>query len=79
MLFLLGHFQKMLDSSKDWLGMAVESIDGQIVPTFATPKMITSALRRSWKTNEKMEIMFCNDTQRDRLKGLVDENKKGIE
>jgi len=74
-----GPFRKMLGDSKEWLGMAVESIDGQIVPTYATPKMITSALQRSWKTNEKVEIMFCDDIQRDRLKTLVREKKRVTE
>lgn len=63
-----GKFQKAMtspdDHANDYIGMSVESVNGQIVPSFATPNMITNAIRKSWANNGKIEFLFCDVKRR---------------
>ena len=48
--------------------MAFESVDSQIVPSFANGKMVLSAINRSLNEKNKVEIMLCEDKLRAELK-----------
>eukprot|EP00586_Coscinodiscus_wailesii_P010028 CAMPEP_0172514024 /NCGR_PEP_ID=MMETSP1066-20121228/257245_1 /TAXON_ID=671091 /ORGANISM="Coscinodiscus wailesii, Strain CCMP2513" /LENGTH=1453 /DNA_ID=CAMNT_0013294535 /DNA_START=42 /DNA_END=4403 /DNA_ORIENTATION=- len=68
-----GPFQSSLDKSIKWPGMSLETINGQIVPSYATSKMVKSVLRRSWVQEGRVEITFCDDERREWLMGLMKE------
>lgn len=44
--------------------MAVESINGQFVPSYATKEMVKSAMARSWKSEQRVEILLCDDERK---------------
>jgi len=41
--------------------LAVESIDGQFVPSYASKDMVLNAMKRSWSKEKKVEVLFCDD------------------
>lgn len=66
-----GPFQNSLDKSINWTGMILESINGQIVPSYATSKLVKSVLKRSWINEGRVEITFCDSERREWLKSLL--------
>ena len=42
------------------IGLSVEAIAGQMVPSYASSEMVQHALERNWPT----DVLFCNDDQR---------------
>ena len=47
------------------LELAVESVNGQFVPSYASTGIVMNAMNRSWSTNEKVEIVFCDDERKE--------------
>lgn len=67
-----GYFQENLsglfvDDAKE---IAIESIDGQSVPSYATSEIVMNAMKRNWNKNGKLEILFCNDEERRWMSSL---------
>jgi len=52
---------------KRMIKLAIESINGQFVPSYASKDIVMSAIRRSWRNEQRVELTFCDDE----LKGLV--------
>eukprot|EP00540_Astrosyne_radiata_P006689 CAMPEP_0116828838 /NCGR_PEP_ID=MMETSP0418-20121206/3866_1 /TAXON_ID=1158023 /ORGANISM="Astrosyne radiata, Strain 13vi08-1A" /LENGTH=809 /DNA_ID=CAMNT_0004457747 /DNA_START=1 /DNA_END=2430 /DNA_ORIENTATION=+ len=44
--------------------LAVEEVNGQFVPSYATPSIVMNAMKRSWSSNEKVEVLFCDDARK---------------
>mmetsp|Transcript_10633 Transcript_10633/g.15556 ORF Transcript_10633/g.15556 Transcript_10633/m.15556 type:complete len:1439 (-) Transcript_10633:229-4545(-) len=61
------------------MGMVVEAVNGQVVPSYATCSMVTKALERSWTENGSVEILFIDDERKKWLqsfeKGKSDDKK----
>ena len=43
---------------------SIESVNGQFVPGYATTKMVSSAMDRSWKSDNSVELLFCDDERK---------------
>ena len=41
--------------------LAVESINGQFVPSYASTDMVSNAMKRSWNKERRVEIVFSDD------------------
>lgn len=63
-----GPIRRTIGNNNKWIGMAFESVDGQLVPSFANGKMVLSAINRSLNEKNKVEIMLCEDELRVELK-----------
>jgi len=50
--------------------LSFESINGQIVPSYAGVDMVKNALKRSWKDTGRMEIVFCDDERKSWVQSL---------
>mmetsp|Transcript_20005 Transcript_20005/g.40703 ORF Transcript_20005/g.40703 Transcript_20005/m.40703 type:complete len:677 (+) Transcript_20005:256-2286(+) len=42
------------------LGLSLETVAGQVVPSYASPEMVKNAIARNWPT----DVVFCNNVQR---------------
>lgn len=51
--------------------LSFESINGQIVPSYAGVDMVKNALQRSWKDTGRMEIVFCDDERKSWVQSLT--------
>mmetsp|Transcript_31228 Transcript_31228/g.62202 ORF Transcript_31228/g.62202 Transcript_31228/m.62202 type:complete len:151 (+) Transcript_31228:46-498(+) len=72
-----GIFQRQLkDVKKSIIGSFIESIDGEVIPSYVTPQIIINAINRRWTTNGQVEITFCNEKQRDAVRNLCNTNAK---
>lgn len=43
--------------------LAIDSVNGEFVPSFATPQMVKSAMDRAWRSDQagSVEILYCDD------------------
>jgi hypothetical protein len=46
------------------LNLSIEAINGQFVPSYASTSIVMNAMKRSWSTNGKVEILFCDDERK---------------
>jgi len=70
-----GIFQRQLkDVKKSIIGSFIESIDGEVIPSYVTPQIIINAINRRWTTNGQVEITFCNEKHRDAVRNLCNKN-----
>ena len=51
--------------------MSIESIDGQVIPSYANSDMVLNVMQQSWKKNMKLEIVFCDDKHKNWLRSLA--------
>jgi hypothetical protein len=51
--------------------LAVESINGQFVPSYASKDMVLNAMRRSWSKERRVEILLCDDECKAWVQALV--------
>lgn len=69
-----GLFQQAMEKCKQRSGslnLAVESINGQIVPSYASIDIVRNALNRSWTTSETTLLILCDDEQKKWLMAKV--------
>ncbi|CAJ1927844.1 unnamed protein product [Cylindrotheca closterium] len=63
-----GPFQSLAAILKDRqtkkLHQSIDAVNGEFVPSFATPQMVLSAMDRSWKSQGCVEVMFCDDQRK---------------
>jgi len=45
--------------------LAIESINGQFVPSYATESIVMNAINRSWHSDGRVELVFCDDEQKE--------------
>lgn len=50
--------------------VAIDSINGQFVPSYATKEMVLSALTRSWNADRKVDIILCDDGRKKYVQEL---------
>ncbi|KAL9186078.1 hypothetical protein ACHAXT_005316 [Thalassiosira profunda] len=66
-----GQFQRQMRASKQpFTGCKLESVDGEVVPSYANSQLIVNAMKRRWTSNGRVELTFCNERQRDALHKL---------
>jgi hypothetical protein len=72
-----GPFQTVTSTFKDaqtnQLHLSIESVNGEFVPSFANASMVKSAMDRSWKTENRVEILLCDDERKRWTQSLKDE------
>lgn len=72
-----GPFQVQLNSlvNEDTgkVHLSVDSVNGEFVPSFASAQMVQSAMNRSWKAEDHVEVIFCDDELKQWIQGLQDE------
>ena len=51
--------------------LAIESVNAQFVPSYASTSIMMNAMNRSWSTNGKVEVVFCDDEGREWLRMLT--------
>jgi hypothetical protein len=69
-----GIFQQAMEKCKQKNGkinLAVESINGQIVPSYSSIDIVRNALNRSWNASEATLITLCDDEQKQWLMSKV--------
>ena len=49
---------------------SIESVNGEFVPSFATTKVLINAMDRSWKSQNRVEIVFCDDERKSWVHSL---------
>jgi hypothetical protein len=63
-----GPFQSMMAEFQDretgHLHLSIDSVNGQFVPGYATTQMVKSAMERSWKSENRVELLFCDDEKK---------------
>lgn len=51
--------------------LAIDSVNGEFVPSFATPQMVKGAMDRSWKSEQgSVEVLYCDDARKKWAFGL---------
>ncbi len=50
--------------------LSIESVNGQFVPSYATCDIVRNAMKRSWATHCRVEVLLCNDTRKDWIHSL---------
>ena len=60
-----------LADKKGRLNVAIDSVNGQFVPSYATIQMVQNALKRSWNSDkQKVDLWLCDDEKRDWVRSL---------
>jgi len=54
--------------------LSVDSINGEFVPAFATTQMVKSAMERSWKSEDRIEVTYCDNDRKKFIFNLKDES-----
>lgn len=63
-----GLFQRQMKASKrPFVGCRLESVDGEIVPSYVNTQLIINAMNRRWAANGKVELTFCNEKHQNDL------------
>ncbi len=71
-----GIFQRQLKDAKEIIiGSYIESVDGEVIPSYVTPQIIINAINRRWTANGQVEITFCNEKHRDAVRNLCNTNE----
>lgn len=69
-----GIFNRALTNHADQKGrlfVAVDSVNGQFVPSYATTQMVHNALKRSWNSDQRqVDLWLCDDEKRDWIRSL---------
>lgn len=69
-----GLFHRQLSRYNDIEGrlrIAIDSINGQFVPSYVTKDMVMNALNRSWKNDKRVEIVLCDDERKQYIQSLT--------
>jgi hypothetical protein len=69
-----GVFQRALSKHADTKGrvnLAIDSVNGQFVPSYATLQIVQNGLKRSWKSEQQqVDLWLCDDERRDWIRAL---------
>ncbi|KAL7549489.1 hypothetical protein ACHAWF_012758 [Thalassiosira exigua] len=77
---VVGSFQRRMKALEDLrqptlVGCRLASVDGEDLPSYATPQLISSTLKRTWAANGRLRLTFCDEAHKEalsRLKPLTD-------
>jgi hypothetical protein len=50
--------------------LSIDAVNAQFVPSYATVDIVKNALKRSWVSTGRMEILFCDDARKDWVQSL---------
>jgi len=65
--------QRLRDPQTDtYSHLSIDSINGEFVPSFATPNLVKSAMERSWKSEKRVEVTFCDNDKKKFIFDLKD-------
>jgi hypothetical protein len=65
----------LLDAETDsYSHLSVDSINGEFVPSFATAQLVKSALERSWKSEGRVEIVYCDNDRKKFVWNLLNKS-----
>ena len=53
--------------------LSIDSVNGEFVPSFATTQMVKSAMERSWKSDGRVEVIYCDNDRKNFISNLQDE------
>lgn len=60
-----------LADEKGRLHVAIDSVNGQFVPSYATEQMLRNALKRSWNSDQReVQLWLCDDDKRNWIRAL---------
>jgi hypothetical protein len=60
-----GVFQRALGAClRPKFPLSIDAVNGQFVPSYASKEMVRSAIQRSWKSEGRVEVCLCDDTNR---------------
>ncbi|KAG7373046.1 hypothetical protein IV203_033770 [Nitzschia inconspicua] len=63
----------LLDAdTESYSHLSVDSINGEFVPAFATTQMVKSAMERSWKSDGRVEVIYCDMERKKFVMDLSD-------
>jgi len=67
-----GYVNRMINESiqEDLKDSTFYSIDGEILPSYASCEMVMNAMKRGWKTG-RLEIVFCKEKIKEHLVGNI--------
>jgi hypothetical protein len=69
-----GPFQSLVKNFKDrqttQLHLSVDAVNGEFVPSFANAQMVKNAMERSWKSQNCVEVVFCDDERKQWAQSL---------
>jgi len=65
--------QRLRDPQNDTYNhLSVDSINGEFVPSFATPNLVKSAMERSWKSEKRVVVTYCDNDMKKFISSLKD-------
>lgn len=53
--------------------LSVDSINSEFVPSFATQNLVKSAMERSWKSEKRVEVTYCDNDMKKLIFNLKDQ------
>ena len=59
-------------TTKSLIGCRLESVDGEVVPTYVNSQLILNAMTRRWTANGRLELTFCDDRHKEALQKVTD-------
>ena len=66
--------QRLRDPKTDTYNhLSVDSINGEFVPSYATPSLVKSAMERSWKSEKRVEVTYCDNDMKKFIFDLKDQ------
>jgi hypothetical protein len=66
--------QRLRDPQTDtYSHLSVDAINGEFVPSFATPNLVKSAMERSWKSENRVQVTYCDDDKKTFILNLNDQ------
>ena len=64
-----GPFQQQMKAAKyPFIGCVLESVDGEVVPSYVNCQIIISSINRQWTANGRVELTFCNEKHKDAVR-----------
>jgi len=65
--------QRLRDPQNDTYNhLSVDSVNGEFVPSFATPNLVKSAMERSWKSEKRVVVTYCDNDMKTFISSLKD-------
>lgn len=61
---LQSYVKKFVDRQTNQLHLVVDAVNGEFVPSFASAQMVKNAMERSWKSQNCVEVLFCDDERK---------------
>jgi len=79
-LSIRGFFQRVMSKAvyeqhDGFFNLAIESVNGEFVPSYASKEMMKNVLKRSWTKHHRVEILFCDDERKSYVHSLLMNNK----